>query len=188
VRALGVKNLDLGLGCGVGIGYGFGAGLMLRPSAWDALCMRAADAAGSLSAALQSRLQQAGITPPPQLLGAPAAALWGRQAQPPAPQLGGGGASDAGSSSPQQEQQQQAGTQDRQQHYTRQQRPPLDQQTSSSLMTDTEVARALLRQQRQLDRLRRRNRQLRAAVCRLDPGARVCQRRDGSGSSSSEGW
>jgi hypothetical protein len=37
VQRLGVRGLDLGVGCGVGLGYGFGAGLMLRPSALDAL-------------------------------------------------------------------------------------------------------------------------------------------------------
>jgi hypothetical protein len=48
---------------------------------------------------------------------------------------------------------------------------------------DREVARAVLRQQRQIERLRRQNRALRAAVCEVDPKASVCKSKGAGG-----GW
>jgi hypothetical protein len=52
---------------------------------------------------------------------------------------------------------------------------------------DPVVMQTLLSQQQEIKQLQKQNRQLRAAVCKLDPSAAVCSSRDGRGKSSSAG-
>lgn len=66
--------------------------------------------------------------------------------------------------------------------------PPAAGPAAQAAGEDKEVARALLRHERQLQRLRRQNRALRGALCRVDPKAPVCDaKRGGWDDSSSEG-
>ncbi|EIE23888.1 hypothetical protein COCSUDRAFT_62418 [Coccomyxa subellipsoidea C-169] len=60
VRSSSMKGVDAGLMCGFGVGYGFGAGLVLKPSALQALQRAVQDLNGRVMAAAKSRV-------PPQL-------------------------------------------------------------------------------------------------------------------------
>ena len=50
VRSSGMKGVDAGLMCGFGVGYGFGAGLVLKPSALQAVQRGVQELSGTTSA------------------------------------------------------------------------------------------------------------------------------------------
>ncbi|KAK9906733.1 hypothetical protein WJX75_007034 [Coccomyxa subellipsoidea] len=56
VRSSGMKGVDAGLMCGFGVGYGFGAGLVLKPSALQAVQRGVQELSGRLAVAAQSGL------------------------------------------------------------------------------------------------------------------------------------
>jgi hypothetical protein len=61
------------------------------------------------------------------------------------------------------------------------------QQQQQQQQQDPVVMQTLLLQQQEIKQLQKQNRQLRAAVCKLDPSAAVCSSRDGRSKSSSAG-
>ena len=50
VRSSGMKGMDAGLMCGFGVGYGFGAGLVLKPSALQAMQRRVQELSRTITA------------------------------------------------------------------------------------------------------------------------------------------
>ncbi|KIY96603.1 endonuclease, partial [Monoraphidium neglectum] len=67
VLAMGLPGVDAGLGCGVGVGWGFfAAGVLVKPSAWEALAECAQRLAGSAADTVMSSLHSAGVTLPSQ--------------------------------------------------------------------------------------------------------------------------
>lgn len=186
VRQLGVPGLDAGFGCGAGLGYGFFAvGLLLKPSVVDSLHERIHGVAGAAAAALDSCLRSAGIGGQADRR-APASSDAGNGGSrsgssgsdgASAPAVGGVGANMSLAGLPVSSGIQQVLIPSRTQQ----------QQQQQSLADDKEVIRALLRHQRQLDKLRRQNRSLRAALCKLDPSAAACDtKRRGTWDESSD--
>eukprot|EP00877_Chromochloris_zofingiensis_P006183 jgi/Chrzof1/1818/Cz10g22100.t1 len=187
IHKLGIKGLEAGFGCGVGIGYGFGAGLMLKPSAWSQLCRSTTAACADVMHHARQRLAEAGIVVPQQQSGvvslpaqhlpesvqhlpvtnpktawqhcqvteAVAAAAAGHSAA----AAGQGMGISAGTH--QYEQLSTAGG-------------PKTSSTHSNAHSATYMLQALLQQQVQINMLRRQNKALKAAVCKLDSSAPFC--------------
>ena len=181
VAALGLRGLDgPGAGCGVGVGYGFfAAGLLAKPSAGERLRRALAGAAGAAQAALRASPLGPALGPHRSSGGGGGGSGGGGVG---ATTSAAGGAAGLGTAqangAPLAPLPDPAGMLP----------PPTPAGKKLAAGDDREALRALLRHERQIARLRRQNRALRAAVCKLDPKAAACRAKgwgDGGASSSS---
>jgi len=204
VQRLGVRHLDAGVGCGIGVGYGFfAAGLLLKPSAVDGLQQGARALAGEAvwvggCAAFGYRFVAVALctvkqsSPPPCFIQIGTAASFVQNSLgsigirlPTASTSASSAAGEAPGSSMAAAPAGPPALEAAGPHHLLQQglipllgpgpaSPQHQQSYPPSSGEDKEVARTLLRHQRQLEELRRQNRSLRAALCKLDPKAAVC--------------